>query len=86
MARDPFVWFMVFMRPSIRDRWDSGKAKILVSSSGRTKKWIAEEIGISAKTLTNILNGSSPSLQTVKLLAHALGLEEGVFLNKGKSS
>lgn len=57
--------------------WDHQKAHELVKLSG-LKNWkIAEGIGISEKTLTNILYGlQSPSVPVVKLLAQVLGCEE----------
>jgi transcriptional regulator with XRE-family HTH domain len=53
-------------------RFDRSKAKELIKTRGRTRPWIAEQCGIAVRSLSNILNGKTPSCRVVKLLAMAL--------------
>jgi transcriptional regulator with XRE-family HTH domain len=74
------------MRRTLKDRWDGEHVKALIRSSGLRRKWIAEKIGVEASTLTQILNGRSPSLQTAKLLAQVLKCSEEALLKEEKAS
>ena len=53
-------------------RFDSEKAKVLIKTRGRTREWVAEQCGIAVRSLSNILNGKTPSCRVIKLLALAL--------------
>lgn len=56
--------------------WNANRAKELIRLSGYTREKIAQEVGISGRTLKNILvGGQVPSYHVLVLLAQFLGCE-----------
>ncbi len=41
--------------------------------SGHTRKWLAQEIGVSPQTITNVLSGVRPDISTLEKLSKFLG-------------
>jgi len=60
----------------VKEEWNYLRARALVNASGFTRDRIAKEVGISRRTLSNILQGQVPSLSVVKGLARVLGCGE----------
>ncbi len=46
----------------------------ILNEKGIKKTWLAEKVGINRNTITNIINGSTPSLALAHKIAKALGL------------
>jgi transcriptional regulator with XRE-family HTH domain len=56
--------------------WNNETAKRLLKEQGRTRAWLAGQVGLDLKSLGNILRGRKPSLPVIKLMAIALNCEE----------
>lgn len=54
--------------------WNPVRVRQLMAEQGRTRKWVADQCGITPATLTHILTGRRPGLPVQKLLASALGV------------
>lgn len=52
---------------------------------GRTRRWVAAQLGIEPASLRTLLCGQRPGVQTLKLLARILECDEAT-LEKTKSS
>jgi transcriptional regulator with XRE-family HTH domain len=56
--------------------WNQSRAKELIEEKGRTRKWVAEQCRITVESLSQILNGRTPSRPVVALMAQALDVDE----------
>lgn len=52
--------------------WKHETAKRLLKEQGRTRVWLAQQVGLDEKSLGNVLRGRKPSLPVIKLMAMAL--------------
>jgi transcriptional regulator with XRE-family HTH domain len=68
---------MTRMASSWRDR-----LRLAVAQDGRKQAAIAWQAGIAPETLSRILNGSQPQLETVARIAHACGTTVGWLLSE----
>jgi transcriptional regulator with XRE-family HTH domain len=56
--------------------WKHETARRLLKEQGRTREWLAQQVGLDEKSLGNVLRGRKPSLPVIKLMAIALECEE----------
>lgn len=63
--------------------WKLERALILIEKEGRTRKWLAEYVGITQLSLNHYLSGRRiPGRPIIKLIAQALNTTEGYLLGE----
>lgn len=66
--------------------WKYENAKKLIEEQGRTRAWVAKEIGVDPKSLNNILAGRKPSLPVIKLMARLFSVPETLLYEPDKGT
>lgn len=62
-------------------KWNYHRASELIEQQGRRLNWVANQIGVHPRTMARYLDGQSPTLPKLVLLAKALGvsIEELIY-------
>ncbi len=74
---DYFMYFRTIKNPyAMEDNKDLNRIKVMLAEKKRTNKWLAEQLGVNAATVSKwCTNSSQPSLDMLSKIAEALKVD-----------
>lgn len=64
---------------------DAGRIRGFLESSGKSREWLADQIGVSSALVSRMLAGTVPKTETMVTLAKVIGCRvEDLVIRKGQ--